>query len=113
MDQLVRTLVSGERKAFCISFLRQFVDLLAYYLQSKDELAAVLLRCTTDPWTEKNGVNTPVSEIVLISLFLLHVKFSTARKIGKDDGGTGLKLGCWCGGGEVIILADITPIQFG
>ena len=62
---------------------------------------------------EKNGVNTPVSEIVLISLFLLHVKFSTARKIGKDDGGTELKLGCWCGGGEVIILADITPIQFG
>ena len=37
----------------------------------------------------------------------------TARKIGKDDGGTELKLGCWCGGGEVIILADITPIQFG
>ena len=31
----------------CISFLRQFVDLLAHYLQTKDELAAVLLRGTT------------------------------------------------------------------
>ena len=44
----IRTLVSGEGKPFRISFsLRQFVDLLAYYLQHKDELAAVLLCDTT------------------------------------------------------------------
>ena len=43
----IRTLVSGERKSFYISFLRQFIELLAYYLQSKDELASVLLRGIT------------------------------------------------------------------
>ena len=31
-----RTLVSGKQKVFCISILCQFVDLLVYYLQSKD-----------------------------------------------------------------------------
>ena len=43
----MRTLVSGKRKVFYISILRLFVDLLTYYLQYKDELAAVLLRDTT------------------------------------------------------------------
>ena len=43
----IRTLVSGERKSFCISFLRRFIELLAYYLQSKDELASLLLRGIT------------------------------------------------------------------
>ena len=43
----IRTLVSGERKSFYISFLRQFIELLAYNLQSKDELALVLLRGIT------------------------------------------------------------------
>ena len=42
-----RLFQANELKAFCDSFSRQFVDLGAYYLQSKDELDAVLLRGTT------------------------------------------------------------------
>ena len=42
----IRTLVSGKQKVFCISILCQFVDLLVYYLQSKDELAVVYYRLT-------------------------------------------------------------------
>ena len=40
-------LFHGKGKVFCISILRQIVDLLAYYLQSKDELGVVSLHGTT------------------------------------------------------------------
>ena len=40
----IRTLIFWQMKGFCISVLRQFVNLLAYYLQSKDELAMVSLQ---------------------------------------------------------------------
>ena len=51
-DQLSDGLIFGRlfqanAEGFLLSILRQFVDLLAYYLQSKDELAAVSLRDTT------------------------------------------------------------------
>ena len=46
IDQLSDGLIFGRlfqasESFFCISLLRQLVDLLAYYLQSKDELATL------------------------------------------------------------------------